>query len=255
MQFGDDSGRVTIAVEGGVAQVRLARPDKLNAIDKAMFGHVAQAIDWLGAQDDLRCVVLAGKGRSFCVGLDLSVLATGLGDLAERTHGIANLVQQVCWGWRTLPVPVIAAVHGHCFGAGMQIALGADIRIAAPDAELSIMEMRHGLVPDMGLFALARGIVREDALRELVYTARKVPGEEAQALGLVTSLADDPLDAATALAAEIAGKSPDAVRAAKRLFERMADDPPAEILIAEAAEQQGLIDGIVAKMRGGRAEA
>ena len=250
MQFGDERGSVAIALEEGVAQVRLVRPEKLNALDAAMFAHIAEAIDWLAGQQELRCVVLAGEGRSFCVGLDLSVLSTGLGDLSERTHGIANLVQHVCWGWRTLPVPVVAAIHGHCFGAGMQVALGADIRICAPSAELSIMEMRHGLVPDMGLFALARGVVREDALRELVYTARKVPGEEAQMLGLVTRLAQDPQAEATALAVEIAGKSPVAVRSAKRLFAHMADDSPARILEAEAAEQQGLIDAIMEKMKG-----
>jgi len=154
------------------------------------------------------------------------------------------LPQFCAWGWRELPVPVIAAINGHCFGAGIQIALGADIRIAAPDAHLSIMEMRHGLVPDMGAYALARGVIREDIMRELVYTARRVPGEEAQGLGLITRIADDPLAAAIELAREIAGQSPAGIRAAKRLFRQMAEGDAATILQAESDEEEPLVTAL-----------
>jgi enoyl-CoA hydratase/carnithine racemase len=144
-------------------------------------------------------------------------------------------------------VPVIAAITGHCFGAGMQIALGADLRIAASDARLSVMEMKHGLVPDLGGFVLARGLVREDQWRELVYTAREVPGDEAQALGLVTRVAADPLAEATAMAREIAGKLPAAIRAAKRLANMMVEDDRASLLQAESDEQQVLVDAVIRK--------
>lgn len=252
MRFEADDGAVTVTLDEGVAQVRLARPDKLNALSSAMFEAVAAAIGHLEQQDGLRCVVLSGEGRSFCVGIDLAVLSGGgIAPLAPRTHGAANALQYCATGWRTLPVPVIAALHGHVFGAGLQIALGADIRIAAPDARLSVMEMKHGLVPDLGGFMLSRGLVRADLWRELVYTAREAKGEEAQALGLVTRVAADPLVEATALAQEIAGKSPHAIRAAKRLANAMDDDNVASLLQAESDEQQVLVDALLAAMQGG----
>lgn len=245
MEFRDETGGVTIAMTDGIADVRLDRAAKLNAIDRGMFAHIAAAIDWLGAHEDLRCVVLSGEGRSFCVGIDLSVLQGGVGPLSPRTHGIANFAQHCAWGWRMLPVPVIAALHGHVFGAGIQIALGADIRISSRDAELSIMEMRHGIVPDMAAFALARGVVREDVMRELVYTARRFSGEDARELGLVSRLAGDPLAEALALAQEIAAQSPAAIRAAKRLFALMPQSDAETILQAESAEEDALIAGIM----------
>jgi enoyl-CoA hydratase/carnithine racemase len=244
MEFTEGEGRVTVAVSDGVADVRLDRPDKLNALDRGMFANIAAAIEWLGGQEEVRCAVISGEGRSFSAGIDVSVLGEGVGALSPRSHGIANALQFCAWGWRELPVPVIAAIHGHCFGAGIQVALGADIRIAAPDAEISIMEMRHGLVPDMGAFALSRGVVREDAMRELVYTARRISGEDAKTLGLVTRTAIDPLATARDLAREIAGQSPAAIRAAKRLFGQMAEADPAAILQAESNEEDALIAAI-----------
>ena len=233
--------RVTIHVEAHVAQVRLARPDKLNALDPAMFAALIDAIAQLEAMPGLRAVVLSGEGRGFCAGLDMASMASaGSGvDLAARTHGLANDFQQVAWGWRTLPVPVIAVMHGVAFGGGLQIASGADVRIAAPDARLSVMEMKWGIVPDMAGFALWRGNVRDDALRELVYTAREFGAEEAQTLGFVTRVAGDPHAEAMALAQAIAGRSPQAVRAAKRLANLEAD--AAGILLAESAEQAALL--------------
>ena len=233
--------RVSIAIEDHVADVRLTRPDKLNALDPAMFAALIDAIAQLEATSGLRAVVLSGEGRGFCAGLDMASMASaGSGvDLAARTHGLANDFQQVAWGWRTLPVPVIAAVHGVAFGGGLQIASGADIRIATPDARFSAMEMKWGIVPDMAGYALWRGNVRDDALRELVYTAREFVAGEALALGFVTRIAADPHAEAMALARAIAGRSPDAVRAAKRLANLEGD--AGAILLAESREQAALL--------------
>ncbi len=235
---------ITEIAANGVAHVRLARADKLNALDMAMFEGLIAAAAELAEAPDLRCVVLSGEGRGFCAGLDLSMFAALTGDmapLAVRSHGRANFFQQVATGWRDLAVPVIAAVHGVCYGGGLQIAAGADIRIAAPDARLAVMEMKWGIVPDMGHFALWRGIVREDVLRELTYTAREFSGEQALRLGFATHLDADPLARALALADEIAGKDPGAIRAAKRLFNQAADISGDAILIAESEEQEVLL--------------
>ena len=235
--------RVTIAIEDGVADVRLARPDKMNAMDLAMYQGIADAIDTLKATKGVRCVVLSGEGRCFCAGVDLGRLGAepALRDLMPRTHGEANLFQNSAWGWRTLPLPVIAAVHGVAFGAGCQVMLGADIRIAAPDTKISIMETRWGLVPDVAGIALLRGLLPDDVARELVYTARIVSGEEAATLGLVTRTAADPHAEAMALARAIAGQSPDAIRAAKRLMNAIPEGTAASLLLAESEEQQVLL--------------
>jgi enoyl-CoA hydratase/carnithine racemase len=238
--------RVSIAVEGGIADVRLNRPDKLNAIDPAMFAALSEASTSVAGRTDVRVVVLSGNGRGFCAGLDIASLSSDGGVpefIQERTHGIANLWQHAAWGWRELEVPVIAAVHGIAFGGGLQIALGADVRIVAPDARLAVMEARWGLVPDMAGIALLRGLVRDDVARELTYTARQVSGIEAAALGLATRTADDPYAAAMDLATQIAASSPRAVRAAKRLFGLPPDAGIAEILRAESREQEALLAG------------
>ncbi len=233
--------RVTIAVEDGVADVRLTRPDKMNALDPAMFDAIVATIAELDAMPGLRAVVLSGEGRAFCAGLDMASMASGGSgiDIMTRTAGPANIVQQVAWGWRALKVPVIAAVHGVAFGGGLQIASGADIRIAAPDTRLSAMEMKWGIVPDMAGFALWRGMVRGDVLRELVYTAREFDAAEGERFGFVTRLASDPHAEALALARAIAGRNPDAIRAAKRLAGHEGD--AASILMAESVEQKALM--------------
>jgi enoyl-CoA hydratase/carnithine racemase len=237
--------RVSVTVEAGIASVRLNRPGKLNAIDHAMFTALSEASAAVAARADARVVVLSGSGRGFCAGLDIASLAGGgmPESIERRTHGIANLWQHAVWGWRELPVPVIAAVHGVAFGGGLQIALAADIRIVAPDARLAVMEARWGLVPDMAGIALLRGVVREDVARELTYTARQVSGTEAAALGLATRTADEPYAAAMALAAQVAAASPRAVRGAKRLFGLAQDAAAAQILLAESREQQALLAG------------
>lgn len=238
--------RVTLSLgEDGVAQVRLNRPEKMNALDPAMFDALIEAGEALRTMPGLRAVVLAGEGRAFCAGLDIGSFAAGGSDpmrgLAERTHGNANRVQEAAMTWRKCPVPVIAAVHGVCFGGGLQIASGADIRVVHPETRMAIMEMRWGLVPDMGGYALWRGLVRGDRLRELVYSNREFSGAEALELGLATFLEADPLARAQAIAAEIASRNPEAVRAAKRLFDTMEDEGTDAILLAESRAQDSVM--------------
>lgn len=238
--------RVTLTLgEDGVAQVRLDRPDKMNALDPAMFDALIATGEALRTLRGLRVVVLAGEGRAFCAGLDLGSLAAGgsdpTRDLATRTHGNANRAQEAAMTWRKCPVPVIAAVHGVCFGGGLQIASGADIRVAHPETRMAIMEMRWGLVPDMGGYALWRGLVRPDVLRELVYSNREFSGAEALELGLATFLDVDPLARAQAIAANIASRNPESIRAAKRLFDVMDDEGTDAILLAESRAQDGVI--------------
>ncbi|APR51621.1 crotonase/enoyl-CoA hydratase family protein [Sphingomonas koreensis] len=235
--------RVSIEFSDGIADVRLTRPDKMNALDPAMFAGIADAIETLNGMAGLRAVVLSGEGRAFCAGLDMASMAGGGTDLdlGTRSHGEANLFQQVAWGWRTLPVPVIAAAHGIAFGGGFQILSGADIRILAPGTRCSIMEMKWGIVPDMAGFALWRTTVRDDVLRELTYTAREFTAEEALAFGFATRVTEGAYGEAMTLAREIAGRNPHAVRAAKRLANLAAEAGAPAILAAESSEQARLL--------------
>ncbi|MFM5884221.1 MAG: crotonase/enoyl-CoA hydratase family protein [Novosphingobium sp.] len=240
------AGRVAITLDDqGVAQVRLIRADKMNALDPDMFAALIAAGHALHEMKGLRAVVLAGEGRSFCAGLDMASMAqTGRHErtpLTERTHGNANHAQQVALQWRKLPVPVVAAVHGVCFGGGLQVASGADIRVIDPAARLAVMEMKWGLVPDMAGYALWKGQVRDDVLRELTYTNREFTGEQAGAYGFATIVDANPVARATAIASEIAQRNPHAQRAAKRLFNRYLEVSGDEILMAESVEQQALI--------------
>ncbi|MCB2073896.1 MAG: crotonase/enoyl-CoA hydratase family protein [Novosphingobium sp.] len=237
--------RVSLVLdEDGIAHVRLTRPDKHNALDSAMIDALIEAGRVLFDMRELRCVVLAGDGPSFCAGIDLSGFSTAPDEdhvmLTDRTHGNANRFQQTAMQWYKLPVPVIAAVHGACFGGGLQVAGGADIRVTAPDARLSIMELKWGIVPDMGGFALWRGKVRDDVLRELTFTSREFSGEEATALGFSTFCDPDPVGRATEIAREIATRSPSAVREVKSLFNRYLDLSVDNILVEESIAQQKL---------------
>ncbi len=248
--LGDQRGmseRVRIEREGGVVEVRLNRPDKLNALDLEMFEALGAAGRALLDDRSLRAVVLAGEGRAFSTGLDVSaMMALGSAgtELFLREHGSdANRAQRICTIWSELPVPVIAAVHGHAYGGGLQVALGADLRLVTPDAKLSVMEVKWGLVPDMGGTQALRHLVRLDVAKELVFTGRIVSGTEAVALGLATRVSADPLAEARALAREIAGKSPDAIRAAKRLLNASVELSRAAGLQLEAEEQRRLIGG------------
>jgi len=240
------SERLTISIVDGIADVRLNRPEKMNALDPAMFEGLAGVLKRLEEEPELRAIVLSGEGRAFCAGLDMMSFA-GMAqsgapfDISERTLGKCNLFQHVAYGWRQLPVPVITAIHGEAFGGGLQIASGGDIRIVAPDARLSIMEIKWGIVPDMGGTVLWRDLVRGDVLRELIYTGRVFSGEDALKYGFATRISADPRAEALALAKDIAGRNPDAIRAAKRLFNMTADWDEAACLLAESGEQAKLM--------------
>ena len=238
-----DPERVRIEIADGVADVRMVRAAKHNGLDGAMFESLSEAIDALSEDEDLRAVVLSGEGPSFCAGLDIKSFASGGPNLLDRDDGeAANLAQKVAYGWREkVPVPVIAALHGAVFGGGLQIALGADIRIAAPDARLSVMEIVHGLIPDMSITQTLPRLVADDVARELVYTGRQVDAEEAQRLGLVTGVDDSPVEAAHDLAATIAERRPEAIRNAKRLLNEAPQLDPAGALMLESELQEQLI--------------
>ena len=234
--------RVTTTITNQIADVRLNRADKMNAIDPAMFTEIGAAIDALADRKDVRCVVLSGEGKAFCAGLDMaSMAAGGSGTSAERNDQGSILPQHVTWGWRNLPMPVIAAVRGVAFGGGFQIMSGADIRIAAPGTRFAIRETYWGLVPDMAGFAIWRGLVRDDVLRELVYTAREFDADEALHHGFITRIADDPHAAAMEMATAIAAHSPHAIRGAKRLCNMAHDTDPRAMLEAETREQMNVI--------------
>lgn len=238
--------RISITMlEDGIADVRMTRVDKMNALDSAQWTALVEAVETLKAMSGLRVVVLSGEGRAFCAGLDLSSMqsdrepggSSAGGSLADRTHGIANNAQYAAWGWRELPVPVIAAVHGVAFGAGSQIMAAADIRIVHPDTRIAIMEMKWGLVPDVAGMPLWRTQVADDVLREMIYTNREFNGVEAKEMGFATHVSDDPHAHAMELARVIANKNPHAIRGAKRLCNLMGDATDAELLQAESDEQ------------------
>jgi enoyl-CoA hydratase/carnithine racemase len=214
--------RVVTEIREHVAHVRLNRPERHNGLDLAMFEGIAAAADALAARADVRAVVLSGQGKSFCAGLDFQAfMADPVGNkrLLERPAGKPyNIAQAVSWKWAEFPVPVIAALHGAVYGGGLQIALGADIRIAAPDLRMSVMEIEYGLVPDMGLTQTLPRLVPADVAMELTFTGRIVSADEAKVLGLVTRLSADPLSDALDLARQIAARSPHAIRHAKRLL-------------------------------------
>jgi len=270
--------RVRITVTDGVADVRLTRPDKLNALDAAMFTAIAEAVATIRSSPEVRVVVLSGEGRGFCAGLDMSAFAAiagtgsgadfasggdasgpsvGFGDLGDRLPGrITNLAQEVCFGWTDLAVPVIAALHGAVLGGGLQIALGADIRFVSPDAKLSVMEIRWGILPDMtGPQTLPR-LVGLDVAKELAFTGRTVSGEEAVALGLATHLSDQPYEDAHTLAAEIAAKNPAAVQGAKALLNAAGTRPLAESFLDESRRMKELlgspnqVEAVMAQLEG-----
>lgn len=241
------TNRVTIAYDNHIAHVELSRPDKMNAVDQAMIDAVIAAGNEVAASDARVCVI-SGQGKGFCAGIDIGGLGAMIGKdpndlLMPRTHGdgSTNQWQEVAMVWTRCPMPVIAAVHGVCYGAGMQLALGADIRIAASDARFAVMEMKWGIVPDMGGMVLLPRLVRGDVLRRLTYTAEPVDAARAEAWGLVTELADDPLAAAMALAESLTLKSPKALRAAKALIGYAETHGAEDVLLEESRAQAGLM--------------
>jgi enoyl-CoA hydratase/carnithine racemase len=241
--------RVSVQIEDHVADVRLSRPDKMNALDAAMFEALIETGRKLATEPQVRAVVLSGEGRAFCAGLDFTSFMGMAGGGERKGPGLldrdgaspANHAQLAAWVWQELPMPVIAAVHGVAYGGGLQIALGADVRFVAPDAKLSVMEIKWGLVPDMSGTQTLRHLVRLDVAKELTFTGRIVSGTEAVALGLATHVSDTPREAALALAREIATKSPAAVRAGKQLLNASVMASVEEGLRLEATLQTSLI--------------
>ena len=241
---------VTVDVKDGVADVRLNRAEKYNALSPAMFKAIIEAGQEVAASPGVRAVVLSGNGRGFCAGLDMESFAgmaessdsdDAAGGLLEKGEGPENFAQRPAYVWKQMPVPVIAALHGVAYGGGAQIALGADIRIAAPDTKMSVMEIKWGLIPDMSLTQTLRDLVPLDVAKELTFTGRILSGDQAKELGLVTRVAENPLEEALSLAAEIAGKSPDAIRAGKQLLDEAWHADERTGLELEAALQTQLI--------------
>lgn len=246
--------RVTVDLKDGVADVRLVRADKMNALDNAMFEALIETGERLKGEAAVRAVVLSGEGRAFCAGLDMGNFqqmasgqraggqgTTGALVTRNRTPGGSNRAQHAVMVWRELPVPVIAAVHGVAFGGGFQLALGPDMRFVTPDAKLAVLEIKWGLVPDMAGIVLMRQLVRDDVARELTFSGRIFSGEEALAMGLATRVCEDPRAEALTFAKEIAGKNPHGIRAGKRLLNLAAEADQREVLLEESREQTALI--------------
>jgi len=240
-------GPIVVEISGGIADVRLARAGKMNALDESLFRGLVSTGERLARERGVRAVVLSGEGDAFCAGIDVSLLeqfgtVQGAALVEEPERGLTNLFQQAVWTWHELPVPVIAAVHGVAFGGGFQLALGADVRIAAPEARFSIMETRWGLVPDMAGTLLMRNLARDDVIRELTYTARIFSADEALSYGFVTHISENPHSRAMSIAGEIASRSPDAIRAAKSLLNKAAEHATtSEVLLGETRAQERLL--------------
>lgn len=243
---------VTCTITDGIAQVRLARPDKLNALTLPLLDELIATARRLRRNRTLRAVVVAGEGDAFCAGLDFASVLKRPADVAKafvpRPWQGTNTFQEACWAWRRVPVPVIAAVHGHCLGGGVQIALAADFRFATPDSTWSVLEGKWGIIPDMsGIQALSE-LVGIDTAKRLTMTAEMLSGERAHELGLVTELDADPVAAATAFAQRLAERSPDALAAAKRLFDDTWHRSPRRTFTRERIEQAFLLFGANAKI-------
>jgi enoyl-CoA hydratase/carnithine racemase len=239
--------RISLVVEDQLARVRLNRPEKHNALDLNMFKAITARQRELAKMKDIRAVILTGAGVDFCTGLDVKSIMNDPGAMRQLLWKWlpwrANLAQQVSVGWRRLPVPVIAAVQGRCWGGGMQIALGADFRIAQPASSLSIMEARWGLIPDMGGTLALRELMQRDQAMWLAMSAEEFSGKRGLELGLVTATADDPEKVAIELAAGLCEKSPDTVAAVKRLFRRSWTGSSGSALARETIFQLRIISG------------
>lgn len=235
------SDRVLVNVVDGVADVRLNRPEKLNALDSAMFKALTDAGESLKDRSDVRAVVLSGEGRSFCAGLDFSSfqeMGSAQGDNktdnSDHLGGrITHLGQQAAWVWQELEVPVIGAISGHALGGGFQIAMGPDIRLVHPDTKMSVLEIRWGLVPDMGASVLLPPLVGLDVAKELYFTGRMISGSEAAQLGVATRVSENPHADAMELAREIAGKNPEAIRRMKLILNGIGERSTSERFAAE----------------------
>ncbi len=241
--------RVTTSIDNHVATVMLNRAAKRNAVDLAMFSALAETAESLRNNPSVRAVVLCGDGEHFCAGIDTAVFQNdgndvSLTEMLEPVEGsTANFFQSAATVWHDLPVPVLAALQGSVFGAGLQIAMGADLRYASPDVRMSIMEIKWGLIPDMGITTTLAGVVPIDRVRELAYTGRIFSATDALDFGFVTEVIEDSLSKAQNVAAKIASKSPDAIRAIKKLINDSWKDDPASSLRREAILQAAVMAG------------
>jgi len=241
-----DEQRITVDVQDGIAHVTLNRADKMNSLDLPMLQALASVPERLARDRSVRAVILRGDGKAFSTGLDFAgAKLSGLSAVRNfgKLPGSTNLFQRACWAWRRLPVPVIAVLHGHCYGGGLQVALAADFRIATPDCKLSIMEARWGLIPDMTGSVTLRELVPMDVLKKLTMTAEVFSGVEAKGYGLVTAVADDPLAEAQSLAATLLERSPDALAATKKLFHSTWTSAPGRAFWVESVLQLRLLRG------------
>lgn len=242
------SETVSVSIDGHLAVVTLNRPDKANAVSLEMFDALGDAGERLATDQSVRAVVIHGAGANFCAGIDISIFGQegtviDARSMAPGAHSPANRFQRAAYVWRELPVPVICAISGVAFGAGLQIALGADLRYARCDAQLSIMEIKWGLIPDLAISTTLRNILPVDRVKELAWSGRIVAGSEALDMGLITALHDDPLAVAMQTAREICAKSPDAVRALKKLTNSAWEMTEAEALALEAGLQLTVLGG------------
>jgi len=260
------SDRVRVVLDEGVAHVELNRPEKRNALDAGMFDGLLGAAKQLAQDRSVRAVVLSGAGDAFCSGLDMSSFADMAGGsldaesdevkaaAGDLSRDGANRAQQLGWRWQELPVPVIAAVQGAAYGGGFHVALGADIRFIAPDAKIAFVEITWGLVPDLSGTQALRRLVPLDVAKKLIFSGEPISGEQAVALHLGTEVSEQPLEAAFALARTIAGRSPEAIREAKKLLNASALVPLGEGLSNEfqaSARLMGTpnqIEAVVAKL-------
>lgn len=240
------SDLLQIKTAAHVADVALNRPEKHNALSLDLFTALAGVGERLSTDKSIRAVVLHGNGDNFCAGIDTSIFDPEsplefAESMQPQPGSPANLFQRAAYVWREIEVPVICAIHGVAFGGGFQVAMGADLRYATPDAKFSVMEVKWGLIPDMGISTTARHIIAPDRLKELAFSGRIFDGEEALTMGVVTSLHPDPYAAAMLMANEIAGRSPDAIRGMKALFNTGLELDDAEALALEARIQSGLM--------------
>jgi enoyl-CoA hydratase/carnithine racemase len=241
--------RVLLDVRDGVAYVTLNRAEKYNGLDFPMFRALVDTAKRVAADREIRVVILSGDGNAFCAGLDFA--AFGKESALAQTRAFAklpgqatNLFQQACWAWRELPVPVIAVLHGHCFGGGLQLALAADFRFATPDCELAVLEGRWGLIPDMTGSVTLRELVPMDLAKRLTMTAEIFDGRQALEYGLVTGVSDEPMKDAEQLAGQLIARSPDAVAATKRLFHTTWTRAPRWAFWTESVLQGRLLTGV-----------
>lgn len=248
-----NSNRVAVEIKDQVAYVRLARPAKRNALDMAMFDAIVKTIKGLRKDRSIRAVIVSGEGEDFCSGLDVKSVMVSMKNplklLFKALPWRSNLAQKVSTDWQRIGAPVIMAIHGRCWGGGLHIALGADIRIATPDASLSIMEGRWGLIPDMGGLVALRQHCRMDVAKELTMTSKIISGTEAQQLGLVTHISQEPMVQAEALAKDIITQSPDSVAAVKKLYNKSWHGSKGMLLLRESWYQIKIILGKNSKIK------